>query len=94
MSLPKVAVPIFILYDEQGTDLPGKTDDQVKESNLAAFVSYGLRLNKLELNAGLRYEHVSSNYYNLVVIIGARKIRIISCLIRVVSTTISFRMCP
>ena len=50
--------------DEQGTDLPGKTDDQVEESNLAAFVSYGLRLNKVELNAGLRYEHVSSNYYN------------------------------
>ena len=41
--------------DEQGTDLPGKTDDQVEESNLAAFVSYGLRLNKVELNAGLRY---------------------------------------
>ena len=33
------------------------TNDQVKESNLAAFVSYGLRLNKVELNAGLRYEH-------------------------------------
>ena len=23
-----------------------------------------MRLNKVELNAGLRYEHVSSNYYN------------------------------
>ena len=50
--------------DEQGDDLPGKTDDQVKESNLAIFATYAARLHKLELNAGLRYEHVSSNYYN------------------------------
>ena len=50
--------------DNQGDDLPGKTDDQVKESNLAVFTSYGVKLNRLELNAGLRYEHVSSNYIN------------------------------
>ena len=50
--------------DNQGEDLPGKTDDQVKESNLAAFASYGVRLGKLDLNAGVRYEHVTSKYYN------------------------------
>lgn len=50
--------------DEQGNDLPGKTNDQVKENNLAFFASYGFKLNRLELNAGVRYEHVSSNYIN------------------------------
>ncbi len=50
--------------DEQGEDLPGKTDDQVKESNLALFASYVRRWGKVELNAGLRYEHVTSKYYN------------------------------
>ena len=50
--------------DNQGDDLPGKTDDQVKESNLAVFASYGVNLKRLQLNAGMRYEHVSSNYLN------------------------------
>ena len=51
--------------DEQGDNLPGKTDDQVKETNLATFFSYALRWNQVDMNVGLRYEHVSSNYLNL-----------------------------
>ena len=50
--------------DNQGEDLPGKTDDQMEERNIAAFASYGMRLGKLDLNAGLRYEYVTSKYYN------------------------------
>mgnify|MGYP002711802234 FL=1 len=51
--------------DEQGDNLPGKTDDQVRETNLATFFSYALRWNQVDMNVGLRYEHVSSNYLNL-----------------------------
>lgn len=45
--------------------MPGKTDDQVRETNLATFFSYALRWNQVDMNVGLRYEHVSSNYLNL-----------------------------
>ena len=40
------------------------SDDEIIESNLAAFASYSMKWNKVEMNGGLRYEHVVSDYYN------------------------------
>lgn len=40
------------------------SNDEIDESNLATFASYSMTLNKVELNGGLRYEHVVSDYYN------------------------------
>ncbi len=40
------------------------SDDEIDESNLATFASYSMKLNMVELNGGLRYEHVVSDYYN------------------------------
>lgn len=45
-------------------NLPGGADDKIKESNTAGFFSYGVSINKVQLNAGLRYEHVISDYYS------------------------------
>lgn len=38
--------------------------DEVKESNLAGFLSYQCELWKVGVQAGLRYEHVMSDYYD------------------------------
>ena len=40
------------------------SDDEIKESNLAGFVEYQLRLDNWSLGAGLRYESVTSDYYS------------------------------
>jgi len=37
--------------------------DKIKENNLASFLQYSWKWDKLEAGAGLRYEHVMSNYY-------------------------------
>lgn len=37
--------------------------DKITSSNQAGFISYDLPVGKTSLNAGLRYEHVSFNYY-------------------------------
>jgi hypothetical protein len=37
--------------------------DEIKENNLASFLQYSWKWGKLEAGAGLRYEHVTSNYY-------------------------------
>ncbi len=39
------------------------TDDHIKESKLAGFLIYSLPLGKLDLEAGVRYEHTVSDYY-------------------------------
>ncbi len=38
------------------------SENEVKESNTAAFAEYEMQLGNWRLNAGLRYEHVSSDY--------------------------------
>lgn len=45
-------------------ELPSSTDDQVKENNIAAFLSYGFTKDKLQVNGGMRFENVESNYYD------------------------------
>ena len=40
------------------------SDDEIKESNLAGFVEYHLRLDNWSIGAGLRYEAVTSDYYS------------------------------
>lgn len=37
-------------------------DNKVTENNVAAFLDYGLKLGKWNLNAGVRYEHVNFRY--------------------------------
>ncbi len=38
-------------------------DDHIKESKLAGFLTYYLSLGKLDMGAGMRYEHTVSDYY-------------------------------
>lgn len=47
-----------------GDDLPYDTDDKVNEQNAAGFASYELRLGKMHLESGLRFEHVVFDYYD------------------------------
>lgn len=37
--------------------------NDIRETNLAPFVSYSVRLGRWSMDAGLRYEHVKSDYY-------------------------------
>lgn len=39
-------------------------NNEIKESNAAVFAEYGFTLGHWNLNAGLRYEHVKSDYYS------------------------------
>lgn len=45
-------------------ELPSSTDDEVKENNIAGFASYGFTKDKLQINGGIRFEHVESKYYD------------------------------
>lgn len=45
-------------------ELPSSTNDEVKENNIAGFASYGFTKDKLQVNGGIRFEHVESNYYD------------------------------
>lgn len=47
-----------------GDDLPSNSDDKIKESNVSAFASYMMNFDKSQLDAGLRYEYVVSDYFN------------------------------
>lgn len=47
-----------------GDNLPSNSDDKIKESNVSAFASYMMNFGKSQLDAGLRYEYVVSDYYN------------------------------
>ena len=40
------------------------SDDEIKESNMAEFAEYHLRLDNWSIGAGLRYEAVTSDYYS------------------------------
>jgi hypothetical protein len=48
--------------NEEG--LVDNSNTNIKESNLAFFTSYGLPLGEFYADAGLRYEHVISDYYS------------------------------
>ena len=39
-----------------------ESDNEMKEKNVAAFAEYDMQLGQWHLNAGLRYEHVSTDY--------------------------------
>ncbi len=47
-----------------GDNLPSNSDDMIKESYVSAFASYMMNFGKSQLDAGLRYEYVVSDYYN------------------------------
>lgn len=44
--------------------LVASANNEIKESNVAVFAEYGLSLGHWSMNAGLRYEHVKSDYYS------------------------------
>ena len=48
------------------------TNDHIKEHHLAGFVSLSVPLNKVNLNAGLRFEHVASDYYEFEKLVDAQ----------------------
>jgi hypothetical protein len=48
------------------------TNDHIKEHHLAGFVSLSVPLNKVNLNAGLRLEHVASDYYEFEKLVDAQ----------------------
>lgn len=50
-------------YDNPQNLLP-QTDSEIDEQKLAAFVGYSVQWGKLQAEAGLRYEHVFSDYYD------------------------------
>lgn len=41
-----------------------ESDNEMEERNIAAFAEYEFQLGQWRLNAGLRYEHVKTNYYS------------------------------
>ena len=47
-------------YNQEGI-IP-ESDNEMEEKNIAGFAEYQLRLGQWQMNAGLRYEHVSANY--------------------------------
>ncbi len=49
-------------YDSYNDFLPD-TDDNIKEHNVAGFISVTFPVGDYELSGGLRYEHTISNYY-------------------------------
>lgn len=50
-------------YHNEQDYLP-ETDNRIEEEHIAAFAEYGITLGKLQANAGLRYEHIVSDYYD------------------------------
>lgn len=50
--------------EAEGEDLPSNSDDKIKESNVSVFASYMMNFGKSQLDAGLRYEYVVSDYYD------------------------------
>ena len=49
-------------FNEEGI-IP-ETDNEMKEKNIAGFAEYELQLGQWRLNAGLRFEHVKTDYYS------------------------------
>ncbi len=50
-------------YENPQNYLP-ETDNKIEEEKLAGFAEYAISLGKLQTSAGVRYEHVTSDYYN------------------------------
>lgn len=51
------------VYSNQQKITPS-TDDHIKEQMAAGFLSYDWSIGKIKFDAGLRYEHVTSDYYS------------------------------
>ena len=51
------------LYRNEQNYLP-ETDNRIEEERTAAFAEYAIALGKVQTNVGLRYEHVTSDYYD------------------------------
>jgi outer membrane receptor protein involved in Fe transport len=49
---------------QNSEDFPTSSKNEVKESNIAAFSEYRLKFGSLNINAGIRYEHVDSKYFD------------------------------
>lgn len=49
-------------YNHEGI-IP-ESDNETDEKNIAGFAEYQMQLGQWRMNAGLRYEHVSTNYYS------------------------------
>ena len=49
-------------FNEEGI-IP-ETENEMKEKNIAGFAEYELQLGQWRLNAGLRFEHVKTDYYS------------------------------
>ncbi len=45
-------------------DIIPETENEMKEKNIAGFAEYELQLGQWRLNAGLRFEHVKTDYYS------------------------------
>lgn len=50
-------------YENPQNYLP-ETDNKIEEEKLAAFAEYAISIGKLQTAVGLRYEHVTSDYYD------------------------------
>lgn len=50
-------------YENPQNYLP-ETDNEIKEEKLAAFTEFAIALGKLQASAGVRYEHVTSDYFD------------------------------
>ncbi|MDO4496503.1 MAG: outer membrane beta-barrel protein [Bacteroidales bacterium] len=52
------------MYDYSNLQhIVASANNEIKESNAAVFAEYGFAIGDWRLNAGLRYEHVTSDYY-------------------------------
>ncbi len=49
---------------QNSEDFPASSANEVKESNIAAFSKYQLKFGNLNVNAGIRFEHADSKYFN------------------------------
>ena len=52
------------MVEEEESLLPDDSHDKTTEWNLAGFASYGASIDKVKIDAGLRFEHVSFSYYD------------------------------
>ena len=50
------------IFDNEGADLPD-ANDRIKETTGAGFVAINIPIKNVELYAGVRYEHTTSDYY-------------------------------
>lgn len=67
----------FIYTDRKQTytneeQIIASTDDHIKESKYAGFLAYNVALGKVRMNAGVRYEHTVSNYYEHEVLVAGQ----------------------